>query len=176
MATEKQLALINELMHKLNEDERLLCEPVINYLLELGYNVKKRKKSTFTIEFENYGRVIVKLEYGKMWMNEPVPHLMFWMRFSASDNYSQIFQDAVNRRPEAWIKRNQHWQPINAEQCKSCHCHGKPRFYHYTAEDGTKFDGCGGYTKYVPGATSKDIPEILQMIKEQDEYFKVVFA
>ena len=91
----KQTELINELISKLNDDEKLLCEPVINYLLELGYKAKRRKKSTFIIEFEKYGRVIIKLEHGQTSVNEFVPHLMFWMRFSASDKYSQVFQEAL---------------------------------------------------------------------------------
>jgi len=173
MATTKQLELIDELISKLDEDEKLLCEPIINYLLELGYKVKRRKKSTFIIEFEKYGRVIVKLEHGKANMREMATHLMFWMRFSASNNYTKVFQDAVNRRSDAWVKRNQHWQPIT----KCCNmCNGKPRYYHHTTEDGTKFDFCGGFTKYVPGVTSKDVPEILRMIKEQDDHFVEMFA
>jgi len=141
---------------------------VINYLLELDYKAKRRKKSTFTIEFEKYGRVIVKLEYGKQYITDQAPHLSFWLRFSASDQYTKIFQDAVNHRPKAWIERGKEWQPGG---CGCGLCKGKPRFYHYTREDGTSFDGCGGYTKRVPGVTSGDVPEILRMIKEQDAHF-----
>ena len=171
--TAKQTDLINEFISMLNDDEKLLCEPVIKYLTELGYTVKRRKKCTFMIEFEKYGRVISKLEYGKYNMADPSPHLMFWLRFSASDKYSKVFQDAVNRRPEAWIKRGQQW-PQKFTCCKSCK--NNPRFYHYTNEDGTQFDGCGGYTKWVPGLTSKDVPEILRMIEEQDIHFSETFT
>lgn len=75
----------------------------------------------------------------------------------------------MNRRPEAWVKRDQYWRPMAGDCCGLCK--GKPRFYHYIAEDGTQFDGCGGYTKQVAGVTSKDVPEILKMIKEQDAHF-----
>ena len=173
MAASKQVELIGELLSKLTDDEKLLCEPVIEYLLELGYTVKRRKKSTFTIEFEKYGHVIIKLEHGKKYITDPAAILHFWMRFSACDEYTQVFQDAVNRRAEAWIKRGQQWQPIS----KCCGgCRGKQRFYHYINEDGARFDGCGGYTKWVPGVTSKDVPEILRMIKEQDAHFTEMFA
>jgi hypothetical protein len=36
--------------------------------------------------------------------------LRFWLRFSAADDYSEIFKAAVRKRPEAWIKRNQNWE------------------------------------------------------------------
>lgn len=127
-------------MSKLSDDEKLLCTPVIDYLFELGYTMKKRKKNSFIIEF----------------------------------NYTKVFQDAVNHRCKAWVERGQQWQPMESACCAMCK--GKPRFYHYTREDGTSFDGCGGYTKLVPGVTSKDVPEILRLIKEQDEYFNEMFA
>lgn len=170
----KQMNLINELMWKIDEDEKLLCKPVIDYLLELGYSVKKRKKSTFTIEFEKYGRVIAKLEHGKVYKTDSAPHLSFWLRFSASNQYTKVFQDAVNHRPEAWVKRGQYHQPKNFDCCGLCK--GKPKFYHYISEDGTQFDGCGGYTKRIHDAASKDVPDILRMIKEQDEHFKEMFT
>ena len=173
MLTLKQKELIDELISKLNADEKLLCEQVINYLLELGYTVKRRKEATFTIEFEKYGRVIVKLKHGKQYITDPAPHLTFWLRFSASDQYTKVFQDAVNHRSKAWIERGQEWQPRN---CCCGLCKGKPRFYHYTREDGTTFDDCGGYTKRIPGVTSGDVPEILRMIKEQDEHFEEMLA
>ena len=172
MPTLNQKELIDELFSKLNEDEKLLCEPVANYLFELGYKVKRRKKAAFTVEFEKYGRVIVKLEHGKQYITDVTPRLSFWLRFSANDKYSKVFQDAVNHRSKAWIERGQEWQP---RDCYCGLCKGKPRFYHYTREDGTSFDDCGGYTKRVPGVTPGDVPEILRMIKKQDEHFKEMF-
>lgn len=174
MSASKQAELINELMSMLNEDEKLLCEPVISYLTDLQYTAKQRKKSTFTIEFEKHGRVIVKLEYGKAAKADLLPHLIFWMRFSACDRYTKIFQDAVNQRPEAWIKRGEHWKPQEGGCCGTCR--GKPRFYHYTNEEGTSFDNCGGFTKRVPGVTHEDVPDILRMIKVQDEHFIEMLA
>lgn len=147
---------------------------MINYLLELGYRVKKRKKATFSIEFKKYGRMIVKLEHGKQYITDSMPYFSFWLRFSASDEYSKVFQDAVNNRSKAWIKRDQYWQPKDDDCCELCK--GKPRFYRYTREDGTSFEGCGGYTKRVHGVTLDDVPEILRMIKEQDEHFEEMFA
>ena len=50
-------------------------------------------------------------------------------------------------------------------------CKGNPQLYHYTRDDGTSFEGCGGYAKHVHGVTYNNVPEILQMIKVQDNYF-----
>ena len=173
MTTLKQKELIGELISKLSADEKLLYEPVINYLLGLDYLVTKRKKTAFTIEFEKYGRVILKLEHGTQHKTDPAPYLGFWLRFSASEKYSKVFQDAVNHRPKAWVERGREWEP---KDCSCGLCKGKPRFYHYIREDGTSFDDCGGYTKRIPGITSGDVPEILRMIKEQDEHFHEMSA
>ena len=164
MLTVKQTALVNELLSRLSCDEVLLCEPVIKKLLEIGYIPVRHKKSTFVIKFDKLGRTIAKLEVGHD------SKLSFWLRFSASSQYSKTFQDAVNHRNKAWILRGQDWQPIDIESCCGL-CKGNPQLYHYVRNDGTSFEGCGGYTKHVHGVTYNDVPEILQMIKEQDNYF-----
>ena len=91
----KQAGLIGELMSLLNEDERRFCKPVIEYLIDLGYAPKKHKKSTFVVSFVKNGRIIVKLEYGKQYKADPAPFLAFWLRYSASDDYSPKFQKPI---------------------------------------------------------------------------------
>lgn len=61
MVTVKQKAMIDELLAKMKDDDSSFCKPVISNLLDLGYTPKKHKKSTFVIEFEKYGRIIVKM-------------------------------------------------------------------------------------------------------------------
>ena len=137
---------------------------LLKTFLKLGISQKDTKKSTFVIKFDKCGRTIAKFEVGHD------GKLSFWLRFSASNQYSKTFQDAVNHRNKAWILRGQDWQPINIESCCGL-CKGIPQLYHYTRDDGTFFEECGGYAKRVHGVTYNDVPEILQMIKEQDNYF-----
>lgn len=167
MPTLKQSELIDSLLSLMNDDDISLCKPVIDSLLNLGYVPKKHKKSTFVVEFEMYGRIIVKIEINHQGV------LVFWLRFSASAEYSQIFQDAVKRRPEAWIKRNQDWENQDLQKCCGL-CKGNPRFYHHINDNGNKIERCGGYTIAVPGVTVDDVPEILRLIKEQDDYFYIL--
>jgi len=42
MAISKQTDLIEEFFTKLNDEEKLLCKPVVEYLFELGYTAKKK--------------------------------------------------------------------------------------------------------------------------------------
>ena len=167
MITIKQSGLIDELLTQLNDNEASFCKPIISNLLDLGYTPRKHKKSTFVIEFEKYGRIMTKMEVSRE------KGLIFWLRFSAGAEYSQIFQDAVKRRPEAWVKRNQEWENHDVQKCCGL-CKGNPRFYHHINDNGNIIKRCGGYTIAVPGVTSKDVPEILRLIKEQDEYFNML--
>lgn len=164
MATAKQTELIGSLLGQMSDDESSLCKPIIQWLLDLGYTPGKHKKSTFVVAFEKHGRIIAKMEVNHQ------KKLVFWLRFSACSHYSQVFQDAVKRRPDAWIKRNQEWVNHDISRCCGL-CKGNPRFYHHINDDGSRIDRCGGYTLIVPGISHAHLPEILQLIKEQDDYF-----
>jgi hypothetical protein len=168
MLTGKQNELIKILLSSINEEEKIFCEPIIEYLVELGYIPKKRKKSSFLLDFEKNGRIISKFELQKDKENKI--SLLFWLRFSANKNYSKIFLDAVAKRPESWIKRNQFHKNHKIENCCGW-CKGKPVFYYFLNDDGIKIIRCGGYTLPIEGVTENDIPEIIILIKEQDKHF-----
>lgn len=173
METAKQTELINTLLSQISYDDKLLCEPVLNLLRELEYVPRKHKKSTFVVEFEKYNRIIAKMEVQKQ--KDTNTSFLLWLRFSASDKYSRIFMDAVQSRPEAWIKRNQYHVNHDIKNCCGF-CKGKPRFYHFFDADGSKIVLCGGYTKPVPNVRIDTVPEILRLIKEQDEYFNNILG
>ena len=164
MQTEKQAELIKTLVSYTHDDDRMLCESISKRLIELGYTPKKHKKSTFVVSFEKNGRLIAKMEIG----GDP-KCLTLFLRFSACEGYSQIFEDAVARRPESWVKRNQEYVSFKIEECCG-NCKGKPRFYYFINDDGIKIDRCGGYTLPIPGVKSDNIPEIIELIEKQDEY------
>ena len=167
---EKQRALISALQSQLSDEERALCDPVIAYLLELGYTPQTHKKNTFAVEFRKNGRIISKMEIGR----DP-NCLIFFLRFSASGEYSDIFQRAVARRPEAWIKRNQEYVNHKMEDCCR-NCKGNPRFYHFYENDGAKIVRCGGYTLPIPDITHHHLPELLRLMKEQDDFFRDILS
>ena len=171
MPNKKQNELIECLMEKLNDNEKLFCESVINNLLELEYLPRKHRKSNFVVEFEKNGRIIVKIEIKPL--KDSGTSLLFWLRFSGCKKYPKKFREAAERRPEAWIKRNQYYKNHNIEKCCGL-CKGSPRFYYINNDDHTKTIRCGGYTIQIPGITSDDISDTLKLIKEQDIYFSNV--
>ena len=89
----------------------------------------------------------------------------------ANGRYSKLFQNAVAKRPEAWIKRNQEYVNHNLKDCCR-NCKGKPRLYYFINDDGKEIVRCGGYTLPIPDVTHNDVSEILKLIKEQDNFFK----
>ena len=168
----KQAELIGTLLSQLSEGEKRLCEPVIEYLLALGYIPKKHKKSTFVVSFEKKGRIIVKLEYGKQYQADPAPFLSFWLRYSASDDYSSIFQKPIIDLMETHKKKHgARMGEFDIDRCCGL-CKDNPRLYTHVWPDGTKDSWCGGFTMRFSDLTFEDVPEILRHIKNQDAFFE----
>lgn len=168
MASGKQTGLIAEMSAKFG-DKWDTFKPITERLIEMGYKPARRKKSTYMVEFEKYGKIISKMELS----NEFGP--LFWFRFSGCKSYPPLFHQALRRRPVAWVKRGQDWQ--NHDKSKCCGlCRSEPRFYRHMNNSGEEIERCSGYTVAVPGVTVEDVPDILRMIDEQDEYFKAVFG
>jgi hypothetical protein len=169
MATEKQRELIDYLLSQINDNEKLFCEPIINSLLSLGYIPEKQiKTKLFVVKFAKNGRLIVRFEIPKQ--KDGITPLLFWLRFSACENYSKIYQNAAGQRCGAWIKQNRHWENHKIENCCG-NCKGEPRFYRFFDDNGNEIRRCGGQTTPVAGVTVNDVSETLRLIKEQDEYF-----
>ena len=96
------------------------------------------------------------------------------MRYSACKSYPKIFKEAAKIRNAAWVKRGQFFTNQNVNDCCGL-CNETPSLYHIIQDNGTEVKACGGYTKYVPKISIGDIPDVLQMIKEQDAYFNKTF-
>ncbi|MCL2774631.1 MAG: hypothetical protein FWD71_14990 [Oscillospiraceae bacterium] len=150
-------------MSKLNDDEKLVYTPVIAYLTELGYTPRTNKKRNFVVEYAKKGKAISKMEINN-------GRLMFWLRFSGCKEYSRIFQDAVKRHKKSWAKGGQALGSLDISKCCGC-CKSENRYYHFTDEKGEKINRCGVENLLIEGITSDDVPEILRLMKEQDEYF-----
>jgi hypothetical protein len=58
--TIKQTELIDAFKSQINDEERQFIEPIIGYLLDLGYIPRRHSKTTFAVEFVKYGRLISK--------------------------------------------------------------------------------------------------------------------
>lgn len=167
--TAKQKELLDQLLSGLDEGDRAVCVPLIDELLRLGYAPKRHRKNTFVVEFVKYGRILVKFEIGHD------GRLKFHMRYSACEAYPEIFAAAAGLRSAAWVKRGQYWEEHDVKNCCGW-CAGHPRFYRVSQDNGTQVNTCGGFTKYVPGVTREHVPEIIEMMREQDRYFAETFA
>lgn len=163
--TPSQNALMNDLFNRLSEDDQALCRPVAALLDELGYAPQRRKKSTFMIEFQKRGRLIAKMEI------DSDGRLRFHLRFSASETYSPLFERALARRPQAWIRRGQQYLSHDIKNCCGM-CKGNPRFYAFTNDQGQRILRCGGYTVWIPDIGAGELSEVLSLIKTQDKYFE----
>jgi len=175
MPTPKQTELISELLMKLKKEDKALCEPVINHLLTLGYVPKKHKKSTFVVAFEKKGHKIVKLEYGKWYKSDPTPFLTFWLRYSASDDFSLKFQEPIIKLMKDHEEKNgKRMGEFDTDKCCGL-CKGNPRLYTHTWPDESKDSWCGGFTMRFKDLTKEDVPEIVRHINNQDIFFENVF-
>ena len=114
--------------------------------------------------FVKQGRILSKMEIDRQ------NRLQFWLRFSANETYPALFHDALQRRPEAWVKRGKDWENYDKTACCGL-CKGRPRYYRHANAAGKTIERCGGYTVPIPGASLRDVPEICAMIDRQDRYF-----
>ncbi|MCL1827540.1 MAG: hypothetical protein FWG20_05795 [Candidatus Cloacimonetes bacterium] len=162
---EKQKGTIAEFLKLLNEDDFDIYKPVLDYLLELGYLPHKTKEKK--LEFRKFGYTILKIVCESCVKRKTGTEVMISFRFSACKEYSQVFQEAISKRTVAMIKRDEYYKSL--EKC--CGFCKMPRLYKYLDEKGNTIYRCGLTTKDIWNITALHIPELLNLIKEQDEYF-----
>ncbi|MCL1827364.1 MAG: hypothetical protein FWG20_04910, partial [Candidatus Cloacimonetes bacterium] len=166
--TLKQKEIFAEFVKLLSETEANLCVPVIDYLLELGYTLHRTKEKK--IEFRKFGYNILKIEQHSVLYGKATPKLVVSFRFSACESYSKVFQEAISRKTVAMLKSGGEYKSL--EKC--CGFCKVPRRYKYYDEHGNAIYRCGISVHDIRDLTIDDLPELLDLIKEQDEYFVMV--
>ena len=170
MLTAKQEELLVELGSRMSAEEQALYRPLMDYLLELGYRPRLKKKRTFLVEFVQFGKIMAKLEIdGKLEPNAP-EETIFSLRCSASEDFPEVVLSGLRIRPAAWTKRGQLHPSV--EQWRCCgYCKGEVRIYRFPDEEGQTRCRCGLYSVPVPNMSHADLPSIRQLIDSQHAFF-----
>lgn len=156
MKNEKSILLIEALIDTVPEQEKAMYREIAEFALSLGYKPQKVNKEGFTLDFINNTKRKKILKLAKDDIR---------LKFYASDNYSQKFQDGIKKVIEAFGGKY--------TGCYGCgRCDNGIQGYDYQYPDGKVIFRCGSELIAVKGITAEDIPEIKRLMKTQDAYFK----
>jgi len=172
MANQKHYELISELNSLLgNDEDKLICKQITEFLLGLGYIPKKQKGKGFALDFKNnkLNEKIAKLGIGNN------NCLNASMKFYASDNYSQKFKEGLQGYCD-WLFTDAGKKYVNEIDGKyiSCgcgKCNGFDGAYKYEYPDGKFVIRCGKELVRVRNLTVGDIGEIIRILEAQHNFF-----
>jgi hypothetical protein len=142
-------------------EEKLVFQPIINMLIELGYTPVKKQTKGYILSFSNLDHNRVLARCG---IRGGGGNAFFGLRFSSCANYSKKFADVVRSRILSSNSR--------MAKCSECgFCKGENFVYTYTFPNGETKAACGAFVLEIPDVTPDDIEEILRLMGEQHEYF-----
>ena len=169
--TDKQKALIDELIAALPQSDKVAYEKIIGGIVVLGY-IPQKNRSYLSFKHKTNGKIIAKIRSGDI-----------RIKFFACKNVPEKYVDAL--RTEAEATGNQHSLPVPQPdstplpagvimkkctlQCKIC-TGGGMRYYH-KFPDGKEIFRCGAYPVSIPDIGEGDIADVQCLISEQHSYF-----
>lgn len=145
----------------ISDEEKLIFQPIINTLVELGYTPMRKQTKGYILSFSNleHNRVLARCG-----IREESGKGFFGLRFSSCTDYSDKFAQVVRDRMLSGNSR--------MAKCGECgFCKGDKFVYTYTFPDGETKAVCGAFVLEIPNVTADDIDEIKRLILEQHEYF-----
>ena len=161
---DKEKELLKQLMNSVQKDYIDTCKELIEYTLSLGYLPHQTQTGNFCVSFtsKKINRTIITLA-----PNTGLNHKKFIPRlrilFSATKDYSSIFQNAVKDEIES----------IGGIYvgCFGCgKCRGEQDSYIYIYPDGRSVFKCCD-VMMAPDWRKENIPEIKEMMKTQHDYW-----
>ncbi len=162
MYTQKQEALVESLLSRLDGETRSLYQDVITYLMELGYYPHKERMN---ISFKHgvHNKLVVKMGTVK----DDEQALFFALRFSACKDYPQRFVDVVSSEIEKHPRRVARCMDNGCSNCK-----GAPESHVYMCmfPDGKLKSHCGVYALEIPDIAAEDVEDIKTLIRQEHEY------
>jgi hypothetical protein len=142
-------------------EEKLVYQPIINKLVELGYTPMKKNTKGYILSFSKLDHNRVLARFG---IREGNGKAFFGLRFSSCANYSDKFAEVVRNRILSSNNR--------LAKCGECgYCKGDKFVYTYTFPNGEAKAACGAFVLEIPNVAADDIDEIKRLIDEQHLYF-----
>ncbi len=155
--------LISQLMSSLKNEDKEMCQSIIDYLLELGYVPQKQKVKGYVLSFTNNQVKQTIAKIGTLSNDEQ--RAFFSIKFYACKNPPQKFLNAVQ---QAIVSSNMQYRCCG---CNACGAREEDRGYHFLFPDGDEFIRCGAYVVKIPDLNPEDITDFRKLLQEQHEYF-----
>lgn len=142
-------------------EEKLVYQPIVDMLIELGYTPIKKRTKGYILSFSNLDHNRVIARFG---IREDSSKAFFGLRFSSCANYSNKFAEVIRKRILSSNNR--------LAKCGECgYCKGDQFVYTYTFPDGEVKTACGAFVLEISDVATEDIDEIKRLINEQHAYF-----
>ncbi len=166
--TEKVQTLLHSFLDDLPESDRAFFRELAEHAISLGYMPRKTKSKDFALDFmkSKVSRTLMKMEVHDNAIRRNGPGLR--LKFYASDSYSTIFRNGVQRVIEEFNGRY--------AGCYGCgRCKNGLEGYTFTYPDGRKVFRCGGELLSIHRFTEGDLAEFKQLMSAQDAFFMSQF-
>jgi hypothetical protein len=169
---EKHEIILEELFSTVDEKYAAMFRELAEYAVSLGYNPIRNKTSDITIDFQKnrIKKKIMKMEAheqkhdGYKYGERDIPGLR--LRFFAANEYSDIFKHGIQRVIEEFGGKY--------TGCYGCgRCDGTEG-YTFVYPDGRQVFRCGSELISVFDFGEKDIPEIKNLMKVQDDFYSQI--
>jgi ferredoxin-like protein FixX len=150
---------LNDFFNSLNDEDRIIYFKIANFAYELGYKAKRAKTKDINYVFTSSK---IKRHLLKFSFKDGKPNLK--MKFYASKNYSNIFNNSVRDVIEEF-----NFKYTGCYKCGKCKV--TPSGYIYEYPDGKRYFRCGSELIELPSIDESIVPEILSLLKTQHEYY-----
>lgn len=149
---------LEEYLAILNQPERALFTPVADFAFSLGYRARRDKTRDLNFSFLHRQVKPLILRYSIL-RGRPVIRLKFF----AAGTYSRFFEDALKTTIEEYEFR--YTGCYGCEKCDGSHG------YTIRYRDGREYFRCGLELIDLPGLSSAELPELLDLFRRQHEFY-----
>jgi hypothetical protein len=142
----------------LTEAEQAVFSAIAQYAFRLGYKAKKDKAKSlgYTFTHSKVKKLILRFSSSR---GKPIIKLKFF----ASRHYSEFFQEALRATIEEY--------DYKYTGCYGCgNCNGTEG-YRYMYPDGREYYRCGTELIELTEISSVPVPELLELLREQHDYY-----
>jgi len=150
---------LEEFYNLLDEENKRYFSKIADFAFSLGYKVKRAKTKDINFVFTNSKtkKHILKFAYEK---NKAVVKLKYY----ASRDYSHFFQECIRETIEEY--------DFKYTGCYKCgKCKDGLKGYYYLYPNGRQYFRCGGELISLPHITENILPELLDLLKKQHEFY-----